>query len=377
MKLLPFRKSEECSIGVELEFQIINPKTFTHVSRAKDLIRNIHERSYQTRIKPEITQSMIELNSSIHLSVKNMMDELMQLKIFLTEVGNKLGIGFCGGGTHPIGRWSSEKIFPTKRFKSLVTKYRYLSKRATVFGQHIHVGCKNAEDALYLTHALARYVPQLISIAASSPFYQGVDTGYASSRANVFSAFPLSGVIPYLTTWDEFSDYFYLMQKMKIAQTMKDFYWDVRPKPEFGTVEIRVCDTPLTIKKASIVGAYIQSLALYILKERPITVSKNLYYLYSSNRFEACRYGYDGDFINADTNEKCSIQEDIINTVNKVEPYANKLNNMGYLVQMMDDVNSKRTDTLLLRNVFKETGKLSSVAAEQYNQWLSELRGNQ
>src|SRR5262249_27038602 len=151
-------------------------------------------------------------------------------------------------------------------------KYTYLSKRSTVFGQHIHIGCKSGEDAIYLTHALSRYVPQFIAICASSPFYQGVDTGYASSRSTVFNAFPLSGVMPYLITWNEFSEYYYKMRNYGIIGSMKDFYWDIRPKPEFGTVEIRVCDTPLTIRTAAIITAYIQALSLYLLEEKPIQI---------------------------------------------------------------------------------------------------------
>lgn len=374
MKLLPFRKSTECSLGVELEFQIINPKTFAHISRAKDLIRNIHERSFQARIKPEITQSMIEINSSVHTSTDALMNELIELKVFLTELGNELNIAYCGGGTHPTQRWSTEKIYPTKRFKNLVAKYRYLSKRSTVFGQHIHVGCSSADDAIYLTHALARYVPQLIAIAASSPFYQSVDTGFASCRTTVFNAFPLSGVIPHLINWEDFSKYFYMMQQLQIIKTMKDFYWDVRPKPEFGTVEIRVCDTPLTMKKAAIIGAYIQTLALYLLKERPINInSKNLYYLYATNRFEASRYAFDGEFINADTQEKCTIQDDILNTLLKVEKYAHQLNNTSYLLHLAEDVNNKYNDATLLRQVFKATESLPSVVDAQCEQWLSEV----
>lgn len=373
MRLLPFKKSTECSIGIELEFQIINPKTFAHVFRAKDLIRNINERSFQTRIKPEITQSMIEVNSSIHHSIKEMADELMELKLFLTELANKLGIAICGGGTHPFHRWSTEKIFPNKRFKNLSAKYRYLSKRSTVFGQHIHIGCTNADDAIYLTHALARYVPQLIAISASSPFYQGVDTGYASSRLNVFNAFPQSGVMPYLTNWIEFSDYFYLMQKMGIIKTMKDFYWDIRPKPEFGTVEIRILDMPLSVKKSVMLGAYVQALALYLLKERPVTISKNLYYLYNNNRFEAARYGFEGEYIDAESQEKRTIQQDILQTIPKIERYANQLNNMSYLLNLIDDATNQRNDSILLRKKFKETESLIKVAEEQCKKWQDEI----
>ncbi len=267
MKTLPFKSSSLVSLGVELEFQIIDPHSFGLIPRAKDLMRTIKQGPYQKRIKPEITQGMIEINSSVHHSPSILLDELIDIRTFLLNIADQIKINFCGGGTHPFQKWTSLKIFPTSRFKNLSRQYRYLSKRSTVFGQHIHIGCRNSDDAIYLTHALARYVPHFIAISASSPFYQGVDTGYHSSRSNIFSAFPLSGVIPYLTTWKEFSEYFYKMRNLGIVETMKDFYWDIRPKPEFGTVEVRVFDTPLTFNKAVILAAYLQSLAHYLLQK--------------------------------------------------------------------------------------------------------------
>jgi carboxylate-amine ligase len=369
MKLLPFKASTLASIGVELEFQIIDPITCDLAARAKDLIRGIEESPYKDTIKPEITQGMIEINSSVHQSPQDMNQELLAMRSFLLEQGKKIGVIFSGGGTHPFRKWNLNKIFPSKRFKNLSRQYRYLSKRSTVFGQHIHIGCPNADDALYLTHALTRYVPHLIAISASSPFYQGEDTDYHSSRSNIFSAFPTSGVIPYLKTWGEFSDYFYKMRKLGIIHTMKDLYWDIRPKPEFGTVEVRVCDTPLTIKKAVMIAAYLQTLAIYLLKERPITITHDLYYVYGYNRFQACRYGFEGNFINPDTLSQSIIADDILETTKAIEKYANDLGNMGFIVQLVEDVIKRENDTAFLRRLFKEEGSLKTVIHEQFAQW--------
>src|SRR5690606_31979681 len=126
-----------------------------------------------------------------------------------------------------------------------------LAKQFTVFGQHIHVGCGSGDDAIYLVHALARYVPHFIALSASSPFSQGVDTAFDSSRLNAIAAFPLSGSMPFVQSWDELNAYVAKMYRFRIIGSMKDFYWDIRPKPEYGTIEIRVCDTPLTVERAA------------------------------------------------------------------------------------------------------------------------------
>lgn len=369
MRKLPFKKSSRSSIGVELELQLIDPRSFTLISRSKELIRSIKSSHYQQRIKPEITQSMIEINSSIHNTAATLLEELNEIKNYLVQQTGTLDIAICGGGTHPFQTWAMQKIFPTIRYKHISRKYRYLSKMATVFGQHIHIGCGNAEEALYLTHALALYVPQFIAIAASSPFYQGIDTYFHSSRSSVFNAFPLSGVIPYLLTWDEFSQYFYKMRRLGIITNMKDFYWDIRPKPEFGTVEIRVCDTPLTIDKAALIAAYIQSLATYLLIEKPFTICHDLYYIYSQNRFEASRYGFEGNFINPYTLKQSSIAEDILHTIKRIEPYANPLNTQVFLNELQEHVIYGINDTTLLRKLFKEEHSLAKVVARQCQMW--------
>lgn len=369
MKKLPFKSSPALTLGVELEFQIIDPITHGLTSRAKDMIRIISESHYSEKIKPEITQSMIEINSAVHHTPHEMHQDLKKMRNFLFEIGNNIQVKFSGGGTHPFQQWSLEKIFPTVRFKHLAHQYKYLSKRATVFGQHVHIGCANPEDAIYLVHALSRYVPQLIAISSASPFYQGIDTGYQSARANIFKAFPQSGVMPYLLDWKTFSEFFYKMRKLGIIKTMKDFYWDIRPKPEFGTVEIRVCDTPLTIKKAVIMAAYLQALAHYLLRTRIITITEDLYYLYNHNKFQAGRYGLKGDFIDPNTLKHTTIQEDFLNTLRHIEEDVHLLNNNYYINELKSMILNNDTDADYLRKLYKATNSFEKIVEAQCKLW--------
>jgi len=369
MKKLAFRSSQPFTIGVELEYQIIDPLTYNLISHAKDLMRIIRESKYKSHIKPEITQSMIELNTSIHSSGSEMHLELLKMRDFLIKQEKKVGVLICGGGTHPFQKWSLEKIYPTQRYKKLSHIYRYLSKRSTVFGQHIHIGCKNANDALYLTHALHRYAPHFIAINASSPFYQESCTGFHSTRNTLFNAFPQSGTIPYLLTWKEFSDFFYKLKNLKIIETMKDVYWDIRPKPEFGTVEIRVSDTPLTIEKAVIIAIYIQTLSAYLLHERPINISKDLYYLYTYNRFQASRYGFHGKLIDPQTLKKKNISEDILETLALLGTNSLSLKNKYYLKKLEKNVRYKKNDAFLLKELYKKTYSFTKVVREECLLW--------
>ncbi len=161
-----------------------------------------------------------------------------------------------------------------------------------MFGQHVHIGVRSGDEAVRLTHALARYVPHFIALSASSPFAGGADTQFDSSRLNVVNAFPLAGFMPYVADWDEFEHYFGEMQGFGIVESMKDFYWDIRPKPEYGTIEIRVFDTPLTVARAAELAAYAQALAAAVREDRGWSPHPSQYLVYSYNRFQACRFGF-------------------------------------------------------------------------------------
>ncbi|MFN7095022.1 MAG: YbdK family carboxylate-amine ligase, partial [Burkholderiales bacterium] len=266
LKLTNFKTSKPLTLGVELELQLISLSDFDLTAASPDLIYLLEKKTFPGQVTPEITESMIEIGTDIHNSYTTLLHQLQQVRDTLVSAGDILNIGICGGGTHPFQKWAEQKIFAKPRFHELSTLYGYLAKQFTIFGQHVHVGCSSGDDALYLLHALNRYVPHFIALSASSPYVQGVDTLFNSARLNSVFAFPLSGHAPFLLHWHEFEEhYFAKMQHTGIVKSMKDFYWDIRPKPEFGTIELRVCDTPLTVERAAALAAYLQALCSYLL----------------------------------------------------------------------------------------------------------------
>ena len=370
MGLATFQASSQCSVGVELELQIVNPLNGRLVARAKDLIRNINNGIYSHQIKPEITQSMIELNSSVHMHPDELFQELLELKSYLVAVGGLINIQFCGGGTHPFQVWKERKIFPSPRFRSLLKQHGYLAKRFTVFGQHVHIGCASADDAIYLTQALHRYIPQLIALSASSPFYQSVNTSFDSARSNIIHAFPTSGFMPLLNSWSEFESYFQKLCQLNIIEGIKDIYWDIRPKAEYGTVEIRVLDTPLTMKKATMLAAYIQTLSRYILQERPVNLMAYDPMLYYYNRYQASRSGCNGNFVNPYTEKNNLIADDILQTIGVLYPYATELKTNAYISLIKESV--KKNDASYLREIYAKTNSFRKVMIEQCQIWKNE-----
>jgi carboxylate-amine ligase len=308
---MEFKTSEALTLGVELELQLIDRRDGNLTAAATDLLRIAKQRRPDLDIKLEITESMIEVATHIQRDHQGVLNELRDLREVLCLSAEKLHIGICGGGTHPFAHWADRRIANTPRFHHVADLYGYLAKQFTVFGQHVHVGCPDGDAAMRLLHGLSRYVPHFIALSASSPFQNGVDTSFACSRMNTVASFPLSGRAPYALTWSEFIDYFERMRSFDIVQSMKDFYWDIRPKPEFGTVEVRVFDTPLTVQRATTLAMYTQSLARLLMQAPPFAISEDIYMVYSYNRFQACRFGLDGQVIDPFTRERRSLREDI------------------------------------------------------------------
>jgi len=206
---LPFAESRALTIGIELEVQIVNTRDYNLTRGASDLLGALKDGApYPGEIKPEVTESMVELASSIHTGHAGLLAELVAMRDVVVAAAQRLNVGIAGGGAHPFQNWSDRRIYDTERFNQVAHEYGYLAKQFTVFGQHIHVGCASGDDAVYLTHMLSRYVPHFIALSASSPFHQGEDTLFDSSRLSIVSAFPLSGRIPLVRDWAQFEAYF-------------------------------------------------------------------------------------------------------------------------------------------------------------------------
>lgn len=366
--LLPFKKNESLTIGIELELQLVDLHHFNLVMEAKDFLRRLSEIPHTGIIKPEITQSMIELNSSVHTSYLSLLNEVETLKNILVEEADQTHIGICGGGTHPFQKWKAQRIFQTERFASFSEQYGYLAKQFTVFGQHIHIGCQNANDALYLCHALARYLPQFIALSAASPFHQDIDTAFDCARLAVISAFPLSGTPPWILSWTELEIYFKKMVNLGVVKSMKDFYWDIRPKPEFGTIELRICDTPLTIKKAVDLAAYMQTLTCWLLDKRPV-LSREIYLAYLINRFRAARYGLEAILIDSIQQTNIPLADDIIETCCQLKSHAVKLGNQDVINRISRMVSERKNDAKWLRQRYSDLHSLNDVVRSQTEIW--------
>jgi carboxylate-amine ligase len=373
MPLEPFNHSEPLTFGVELELQLVSLSDFDLTAASPDLMHLLSRKPFPGNVTPEITESMIEINSSVHSRHLVLLDELVKIRDTLVSAGDTLNIGICGGGTHPFQHWSEQKISSKPRFEYLSSLYGYLAKQFTVFGQHVHIGCASGDDALFLLHALNRYIPHFIALSASSPYVQGHDSLFDSARLNSVFAFPMSGRAPFYLSWDEFANvYFAKMERTGIIKSMKDFYWDLRPKPEYGTIELRVCDTPLTVERAAALAGYLQALCRHLLQRDEAAPSEDDYLVYNYNRFQACRFGLDGSITHPKTYETMSLREDILATLRKMEPHAQALGSLDALRQLAQAV-AEGSDATYLRRQYERQGSAEGMV----NAAIQRFRGEQ
>jgi carboxylate-amine ligase len=351
LPLETFKSSQPLTLGVELELQLLNLSDFDLAAASGDLLGLLSRKPFPGMVTDEITQGMIEVATGIHQSHDSLQLELRNIRDVIVRAADKLNVGVCGGGTHPFQTWPEQRITAVPRYRQVSSLYGYLAKQFTIFGQHIHVGCRDGDEALYLLHALGKYVPQFIALSASSPFSHGHDTLFDSSRLNSVYAFPLSGRAPFILEWNSFSeDYFVKMEHTGVVKSMKDFYWDIRPKPEFGTIELRVCDTPLTVDHAASLAAYLQALCHYLLDQRDLNLlCEDDYLIYNYNRFQACRFGLDGVVVDPRTYEQRMIRDDIYITLAKIASSATALGS-SMMLETLEHSLINGNDATRLRN---------------------------
>ncbi len=373
MSLEVFQKSDALSLGVELELQLVNTHDYDLAPYAEDMLRLMKKIPLPGSVVPEMTSSMIEISTGVCKSPSEVLGQLSQVRDALVKSADKLNIAIVGGGTHPYQAWHERRIYDKPRFRELSELYGYLSKQFTIFGQHVHVGCPDADTALLTLHRMSRYIPHFIALSASSPYVQGQDTAFDSARLNSVFAFPMSGRAPFVLTWDDFTTYFNKMTHTGVVKSMKDFYWDIRPKPEFGTIEIRVFDTPLTVTRAAALSGFVQSLASWFMEDQPFMPQEDDYLVYTYNRFQACRFGLDAVYVDPVTGTHMPLREHIRLTFRQIEMHSQRLGATSFINMLHSSVEQGQNDARWLR----EKQADEDLLAEVVRQAAQRFRGEQ
>ncbi|MGJ9420357.1 YbdK family carboxylate-amine ligase [Massilia sp. CMS3.1] len=307
--LPPFASSRLGSMGIELELMVLDRLTYDLLPAAPDILLLLDQQEKAWVATPEITTSMLEVATSVLSGYREAADQLEEIRNSVQRAAFAVGAAISGGGAHPFQKWNEQRIYPKDRYRESARKYGYLAKLFTVFGMHVHIGMPSADEAVRVGAWLTQRAPLFIALSANSPCWQGEDSGFCSARSNVVGAFPMSGIMPSeLRSWDEFAAHFARLAEHGIVNSIKDFYWDVRPKPEYGTIELRVLDTPLHPAYAAALACYARELCIEMADQPGVWPTGNARELYNWNRFNAAKEGVKGRWIDPCTGKEHPIE---------------------------------------------------------------------
>ncbi len=289
---LIFKPSTPLTFGLELELQIVDTRTGMLSPSSMALWPVLQSGKKAGHFALEATLSTMEINSGVHVQANDMADEVRMLVQLLRDAAIPLHLDIRGGGTQLTQFWNDRILSPTPRAQELEGRFGFLPKRFSTYGMHVHIGVPDGDAALRLGAVLQALVPVFIAMSAASPFLQLHDTGFCASRPLESLVYPHGGPMPRTASWPEFEELVEELFSTQLAFSLKDIYWDVRPKPEFGTVEVRVFDTPLSVDKAVALAAFARACAALAmdgalrLAETPHPESAD-----RASRFLACRDG--------------------------------------------------------------------------------------
>lgn len=293
-----FSTSQMGSMGIELELMVLDRLSYDLLPAAPDILRLLDAQKKKWMATPEVTTSMLEVATSVLGGYAQTAAQIEEIRTSVQRAAFQVGAAISGGGAHPFQKWSAQRIYPKARYQDSAKKFGYLTKLFTVFGMHVHIGVSSADEAIRICAWLTQRAPLFIALSANSPCWQGEDSGFCSARSNVVGAFPMSGTMPtHIRTWDQFQKHFAQLAGHGIVHSIKDFYWDVRPKPEYGTVELRVLDTPLKPAFAAALASYARELCIEVFERPGLWPASQCNELYVWNRFNAAKDGVDGVWI--------------------------------------------------------------------------------
>lgn len=375
---LTFHGSPAPSLGVELELQILDRETGDLAPGAVRILKLCEEQKIEG-VSAELMQSMFEVKTGVCNSVAEARDQLTtrlrQARIVATSLGYELALG----GTHPFHRSSSSVVFPAERYERIVERLAWLTYQRVVFGLHVHVGVPDGDTAMTISGLLVKYLPHLLALSANSPFWQGVDTGLASSRAALYALLPHSGVPPQFHKWKEFRTYCQVMRDTKTIESFKDIYWDIRPRPDYGTLEFRICDMPPSLSLTMAVVALTRCLviaSIQLLRERPQVRRGDLrrHWIASENKWLATRYGLGALYIRTPGGKRRPLNKDLAELVERILPIARAHGDDGFLTPLLN-LDKFESGADAARNLYRQSGNWKALTDAMIRHFAEELEG--
>jgi carboxylate-amine ligase len=317
------------TVGVEEEYMILDGETLELTSRIKQVQEAVADEPWGGRVMQELTESCVEVATDVCPTVDDAYRDLSQIRSGLWRRLEPLGLQFGSAGTHPYSKSEDQRISSHDRYRELVDQLQYLARREIVFGMHIHVAIPDADTAIQVMEGVLVELPVLLALSCNSPFWRGKPTGIASTRTAVFAGFPRSGLPPQFRSYEEYAEGVRLMEQTGVIKDYTRLWWDVRPHPRLGTLEVRVCDAQFDVHYALALVAFVQALVKEVLEEIEAGKPPSTYHRMhvAENMWLAARYGVEAELMDlcGGGHERLSVRSLVRRRLPLLEPHAREL----------------------------------------------------
>lgn len=300
------------TLGIEEEFQIVHNETRELRSYVSKLLEEGKTNAIlRERVRPEMHQSVVETGTGICRDIRQARAEITELRGSLRDLARKEGLSIVAAGTHPFSDWKKQEITDGVRYKNIVEDLQDVARANLIFGLHVHVGIKDRDTAMALANQVRYFLPHILALSTSSPFWLGRNSGLKSIRSEIFKRFPRTGIPGHFDSYQAFQSYVDLLVKTGCIDNAKKIWWDVRAHPFFDTVEIRICDMTTRVDDTVAIAALIQAVMgkLYLLYRRNLGFREYARELIEENKWRAVRYGLDGQLIDFGKQEQVPVRD--------------------------------------------------------------------
>lgn len=355
-----FNPSDRPTLGVEIEVQVVDAAGALATDTAATKI--LSELGPQPGYKHEFLECTVEVITDVCQTVGHVRKELRDKVDTLIAAADGLGYRILCTGTHPFSTWADQTVSPDPRYHKLIDDCQWTARRLLIFGVHTHVGLRSGEQAIAVGNSLATFIPHFLALSSSSPFWLGRDSGLASVRSKVFESLPTAGLPYYMDNWGQFQRFMRTLIGAGTIRTIREVWWDIRPHPGFGTLELRICDGIPTMDELCAVVALSQSLVVWLGEryDNGLELPAHRAWTIRDNKWRAARYGLDAEIIRDEEGNVMALRRSIGDLVEKLEPTAEKLGCLEDL-KYINHILERGTSATRQREVFAEAHDMSAV----------------
>ena len=324
-----FGQGDPYTLGVEEEYMLLDPTSFDLVQHIDTVLASIAGHELEEQVRPELMQSVLEIATPVCRTAGDVDRELRKLREYVTSVARAEQLRVGSSGTHPFSHFERQRITARDRYRALVDQLQYVARRELIFGLHIHVAVDDPDKAIQVVNGLLVELPALLALSANSPFWRGEATGLSSTRQMVFAAFPRSGPPPRFRDYSDYAEVVGQLEKTGCIADYTHIWWDIRPHPRLGTVEMRVCDAVTRVEHAVALAAYCQALVKLYCERYDSGEEIKSYHriLTSENKWLAARYGLEAPLMDLETGRRnrVPVAQLVRRRLRELEPHAREL----------------------------------------------------